>query len=734
MKAPAMTTAMTPDMREPGLRLLRPGQRLLQRWPMSRKLFVTLALILFALLGAALPGVWTNVQALRKAEAEVAQLPKVAQLLRDASMHVSSVRPDAEGAAADAVRKVRQDLIGVVQRSGLLWDARADTAAMTYLVVDRLPRLSEQVLRLRAEVRLAQDPLQADGRAQLRRALVQRLRDQVDDVSLAMRGMTGKGRGLSSAWSSTASLINGMLGGVEQMGQYVGSAALLKAHADRQNQVAAALQSLSDETFAHVSAEVQADQRWACWEIGLHVAGVLLALTMLAYLLWCLHDDLTRSVASMTRTVDEVGQGDLTQRRSVGGDDELAHVERGMNQMTVSLSRIVSGIRSNAVLVAVAARHLGEGGVALAQRTQSQAQRLGLTANSLRSVQGVVDEGMRITDEVTEQVARVRAVVEEGQSSMPAAVDTMTQIEKGATRMREIVGMIEDIAFQTNMLALNAAVEAARAGAAGTGFAVVAGEVRQLAARCAQAVAEISELIVHSNLQVDAGVSHMQHLSEVLERLSGGVQAITGGVERLTTSSAAQHIALDDISGALESLNGITRDNAAAVETTQQNSAQLLTRAASLASSVQGIRLALGSADELREMVAHAVDLLRAKGLEAARGQFYAADTAFVDRNLFVVGLDRDGIQQFISGDPAAEGSAAPTLTTPDGLLLVEALWRAADQAQDWVEFESCDPETLHMQAKLALARKVDDTLLVFGVLERDALSKPEPAAALARG
>ena len=712
--------------------LLRPGQRLLQRWSMSRKLLVLTALVLFGLSGAALPGLFQQVRVLQRTEAEMNGLPILRKLSQEAVRQAQVENAADSLQAADAVSAMRRDLIGAAQQSSLLRDAGSGTAAMTYLVVDCYPKLVEQILRLRAEEQLVADPVDIEARGLLRRVLVARLREQIDDVGLVLRGMGGEGHGLTSAWASTTSLLNGVLGDVEQITAEAGNTAELReARRDRLAQAVGALQAMSTVTIERMQIAVEGQLEWARWAIALHLGGALLALCLLGYLMWCLHDALTRTMEAMTRTVDDVGRGDLTRQREVGGEDELAHVGRGMNQMTVRLSRIVAGIRSNAVLVAVAARHLGEGAVALAQRTQSQAQRLSLTTSSLQSVQSVVNDGMRISDEVSEQVAQVRAVVEEGQAGMPAAVETMAQIEQGATRMREIVGMIEDIAFQTNMLALNAAVEAARAGAAGTGFSVVAGEVRQLAGRCAQAVAEISELIARSNAQVDAGVAHMQHLSTVLSRLTDGVHAITGGVERLAASSATQHLALDDIAHALSTLDGITRDNAVAVEATQQGSAQLLVRAASLSSSVQGIRLSLGSADELRDMVERAGELLRVQGLDSARACFYESQTPFVDRNLCVIGLDRQGVQQFISGDRSAEGSALPMLSTPDGYLLGEALWRAADQGHDWVEYEACDPETLHMLPKLAFARKVDESLLVFGVLERDA---PGAGALLAAG
>ena len=289
----------------------------------------------------------------------------------------------------------------------------------------------------------------------------------------------------------------------------------------------------------------------------------------------------------------------------------------------------------------------------------------------------------------------------------------MSRIEESIGRMDVIVDKIEDIAFQTNMLALNATVEAARAGEGGSGFAVVASQVRKLAGRCAEAVNEIGELIEASNLEVGEGVRHMHGIQNTFRDLLVRVEAISGGVTRVASSVAQQKASLADMASSIDSLDGITRENSEAVARSYTDSDQLLERAASLAQAVRGIRLTQGSPDEAQALAERAVALIQEQGTEVAVPQLNAEDGAFNDRNLYVFGVDRIGVLQFHSQTPEQTGQAMSMLTTTDGELLLTAIWRAADSGERWVEFESCDPETLQMQVKMAHVVPVGDSLTV---------------------
>jgi len=168
------------------------------------------------------------------------------------------------------------------------------------------------------------------------------------------------------------------------------------------------------------------------------------------------------------------------------------------------------------------------------------------------------------------------------------------------------------------------------------------------------------------------------------------------------------------------SLDSITGENQETVNTVNLATQDLLDRAAGLARSVKGIRLAQGGVDEAQALLEKAAALIRDVGLQAAVPVLHEPNAGFVDRDLFVLGLSREGMQVFHSCLPQEAGKPLPMLTSKDGFLLSEALWRAADSHQDWVEYESCSPDTLEMAAKTACILKVSDELLLCSFFYSD--------------
>jgi methyl-accepting chemotaxis protein len=621
----------------------------------------------------------------------------------------------------EQVQALRQLLLLVGETSTLLLDPEPDTFFLMLAVVDRYLPLMETVAQLRGKgVAMISSGAIAAPDERSMSDLAQHLRLQLADMSQLFAALDRSGQPASAGWSVTQALMGSY---AAEMVRALGANAPhdeARSVLERGNQAIASAMSLNEALLKRLNTQLQARERQQAWVVALYIVVAVLTFLGVTYLMLALHAALIGSVDTMTQTIDDVSRGDLTRPHDVVGQDELAHVGRGMNRMTLKLSGIVAAIRSNAVLVALSARHLSDGALALAQRTERQSQRIHDTTKGVHQVQYVLNGALATTRELGEQVEQVRSIAESGSATMPQAGQTMSQIEAGAHRMREIVGMIEDIAFQTNMLALNAAVEAARAGEAGSGFAVVAGEVRQLAKRCANSVAEISDLIEQSTLHVGDGVRHIAGLTQTLDQLVGGVHRIAGEVGQLSSSTEQQSAILDDISQTLDGLKAITSENTQAVNSTQSASDQLMLHAGSLSRSVQGIRLAQGGADEAQALAEKAASLLQAQGLAGALPILQDPDGGFVDRDLFVMGVNREGIQQFVSGDASAAGTPLPMLTSSDGFLLNDALWQAADAGRAWVEYEACDPDTLEMVAKMACVCKVDEGLLVCGVLHRD--------------
>lgn len=624
----------------------------------------------------------------------------------------------AHGAVIDSLRQIQ---LRVGETSTLLLDPEAESFYLMLVLVDRYIPLLESVSQLRAHAMLmVSTGGLTPGDARHLQDRSQDVRAQLKDIDLLLGALQRAGSQTSTGWATTQALLDSFTSEVNRTlgGQFAPQEA--RALRDRGLQAITSAMTLNESLRARLEGQLERRLAYQKQVVAIYIVVTLLMFMGMTYLIMAMESALTGSVKAMSSVIDNIGRGDLANTREIHGRDELAHVGRGMNRMTVSLSRIVSSIRSNAVLVAMSAKRLGDGAMALAQRTERQSNSIKLAKDSVRHIQRVLDQGVDTAQHVSDQVSQVSHLAEQRSAFMPQAVATMSHIEEGAQRMREIVGMIEDIAFQTNMLALNAAVEAARAGEAGTGFAVVAGEVRQLAGRCAHAVAEISELIEQSTQQVSDGVRHMSDITHTLSDLTEGFKKVAHGVAIMSANAGQQHQILEQVNQSLVSLEDIAGENREAVEMAHQATDRLLERAASLSKSVQGMRLAQGSADEAQALLKRAAALIAEKGVAQAVSLINAPDGDFQDRDLFVFGINREGVLVFHSNTPEETGHAMPMLTSSDGFLLTEALWRAADSDQDWVEYESCHPETLEMMPKMACVHKVSDELLLSSALYRD--------------
>jgi methyl-accepting chemotaxis protein len=609
----------------------------------------------------------------------------------------------------------------VGETSTLLLDPEGETFYLMLMLVERFPPLIESISHLRAQglTLVAGGAINSQDQSMVLEE-VMHCRERLHDTQWMLQALDRTSRPSASGWSVTLALIDEYWGDVlKAMGGNTSPEEALSV-LDHGKQVVKSTLVLNDAMTMRLGDLLRERLSWQRTLVVAYVAVTVLTFLIMTYLIMSMHSALIGAVKAMTRNIDDVSNGDLTKPREIIGRDELAHVGRGMTKMTLRLSRMVASIRSNAVLVAISAKQIGDGAMALAQRTERQAQQLRDAASGVRRIQGVLAQASNASYGLMDQVDKVSNIAAQGSESMPAAVATMGQIQEGSQRMREIVGMIEDIAFQTNMLALNAAVEAARAGEAGTGFAVVAGEVRQLAGRCAHAVAEISDLIEQSNVHVGDGARHIADITQTLSQLVAGIQEVSTGVAHTSSNTAEQNGTLERIVCSLDAIETITRENKQAVDAAQQATGQLLVRAASLSKSVQGIRLAQGSADEAQALLARAAELIEMRGLESAGPIMANPESGFVDRDLYVFGADRDGILRCSSSDLGSIGQPLPTLTSSDGHLFKDALWRAVDSGQEWVEYESCHPETLEMMPKMACVRKVTDNLVLCSVMHKE--------------
>jgi hypothetical protein len=237
--------------------------------------------------------------------------------------------------------------------------------------------------------------------------------------------------------------------------------------------------------------------------------------------------------------------------------------------------------------------------------------------------------------------------------------------------------------------------------------------VRKLAQRCGQAAGEISQLIENTTEQVGAGVDHIASVDRTLNDIVAGIRDVADKIAQIAQASSEQSSGLNAVSSAIGDLDDITRHNAQMVNDSNDATTDLMARASSLQLAVNGIRLWQGSVDEAHALVDRAVELIGSQGLETASRQIHDPQGGFIDRDLYVFGVDRQGRYRLMGADPSRLGQDAPMIATTQGKLLTEALWEAADNGGGWVDYQVSNPDTLALIGKTSFARSAGNDLLV---------------------
>lgn len=284
-------------------------------------------------------------------------------------------------------------------------------------------------------------------------------------------------------------------------------------------------------------------------------------------------------------------EGDLTVRLSNQGDDELAHIAQAFNRFVDKVAVVLLRIRESAELVRYASQEIASGNQDLSSRTERQASALQQTAAAMEQLTAAVQLNAQSAQQADRLAIRASEVAEQGGDAMRQMVQTMQGIDASSQKIHDIIGVIDGIAFQTNILALNAAVEAARAGEQGRGFAVVASEVRTLAQRSASAAKEIKVLIQESASQVASGNAQIQSAGNTMGEVLASVRQVTGVVEAMSAGSQTQSRDITEIGNAVQAMDQSTQQNAALVEEASAASHSLQHQAHELADAVAGFKL-----------------------------------------------------------------------------------------------------------------------------------------------
>ncbi|MDE1182516.1 methyl-accepting chemotaxis protein [Paraburkholderia sp.] len=324
--------------------------------------------------------------------------------------------------------------------------------------------------------------------------------------------------------------------------------------------------------------------------------GVLAVLgAALSFVVMSLNRGIMRSLggepAYAAEIANRIANNDLSALVQTASNDRSSLLY-SMKRMQTQLTDTLGAIRVSADSIATAAQQIAAGNQDLSQRTEEQAASLQETAASMEELTSTVTQNAENSRQANQLAAQAVQVAEQGGAVVANVVETMNGINTSSGKMAEIVGIIESIAFQTNILALNAAVEAARAGEAGRGFAVVASEVRGLAQRSSSASKDIKELIGESVQRVEAGTDHVQEAGASMEKIRHEIRRVTDIMNEVAAASVEQSKGITQVNQAVTQMDEVTQQNAALVEQAAAAASSLETQAAELKRSIGVFRLA----------------------------------------------------------------------------------------------------------------------------------------------
>jgi methyl-accepting chemotaxis protein len=326
---------------------------------------------------------------------------------------------------------------------------------------------------------------------------------------------------------------------------------------------------------------------------ALAVAGgaVVLAVGCGALLGWRITRSVKQPIDRAIGVAERIAEGDLTSTVEVTSQDEIGRLLQAIASMQDRLRELVGNIRESAQSIQQASAEVASGNQDLSQRTEVAASNLQQTASSVEQLTGTVRQSADSAAQANELASSASRVASHGGEVVSQVVSTMDEINASSKRIADIIGVIDGIAFQTNILALNAAVEAARAGEQGRGFAVVAGEVRSLAQRSAEAAKEIKSLIGTSVDRVEAGSRLVQDAGATMSEILASVQRVKDIIGEISTASAEQSSGIGEVNVTVTELDKMTQQNAALVEHGAGAAESLKDQALRLSSVVSRFRL-----------------------------------------------------------------------------------------------------------------------------------------------
>ena len=629
--------------------------------------------------------------------------------------------------SSDHIKRMLVMVDELAERSGLLFDADVASLFLTDLLVQRVPQLEESVCMLRDQAMYLLLRNQIDGSAVATMAgLASGLVTRSNDVDLRVHSLTRNNEPEFTGWANARRDMAILSALTQSNFETASMGAKPENHQKKASGVKSQIETLRQDVTQRLTTHLHQRIDRLTTELWMVIGAVSVGLLVLVYGLLCFSVATLQSLSMLRQTMDQAADGNLSAFVQVDGKDELAEISKAFEHMLTNLSNLVADVRSASALVGDLGTDLVDDGNLLAERTQSQASSLEETSANVRMAGEMVTQNADVAQEVSAMTHQLRLQTDAANALMGKTVHGMDSLKSTSLRMTEIIGTIDSIAFQTNILALNAAVEAARAGEAGRGFAVVASEVRNLARRSQEAAAEVRKLIADSANRVQTSVGEIGSVNRLMLELVSSIGKVTQGMENIATASSEQSLSLNDVVMAVSDLDSVTAENSALVERTQHRSHRLIERSSQLVNTVSHIRLRQGTADEAKVLAQRALAHVQSVGFEKAARDFHTKGGAFIDRDLYIFVIDREGYYRVMGMDESKVGVHTGASPGVDAERLTADSWKRAEQGGGWVEYNIINPVTGDVRGKSSYILPLDDQRLIGCGAYRSALKSLE--------